>query len=748
MASHKHIHKHIEDVSPSLDDRVIHILDLLPDALLMVDQENTIFYANATAEAMAGATRGAFLGKNIWQCPNTPRVINAPLYNTFFQATHTHTPLQVEYVSPLTHTWRHVHIAPTAEGAMVHFHETTLYTMLQDALFQSEQLRQAIADGVPADIAILTADGIVLEINKIPLENAQVQLEDVIGKPLTDAPWWAFSSAMQQRLRDAIAQAGKGEVVRFDARVYGKKVGERELEATITPHLDADNNVTYLLYTGFDVTERKRAEAELRFLAETIPQFVWVARADGLSEYHNQRWYDYTNTTPEQGFSDRWVQFVHPEDRQRALEAWYTSVQTGTPYEAEFRFRNGRTGEYRWFLARAMPFKDERGNIVKWFGTLTDIHDKKQTETRLRLSEARYQRLLDSNIIGLALGDIYGHIYEANEAFARMIDYTQEEIRAGLMRWDTITPPEYRYLDEKALKELQELGVCRPFEKEYQRKDGSRVPVIIGAARLAEADGKVISFIVDISERKELEKRKDEFVSLASHELKTPLTALKMLLYLLRKKSKQEEYQDVTRILSRMEAQVTTVTQLINDLLDVSKIQMGRFDYADEPIDLDTVIQEVVETLQQTTTTQTLRLHGAVHQCIVADKRRLAQVFTNIISNAIKYSPQADSVDIWVSASQNTAVIRVQDYGVGIPEELQSTVFERFNRGSYGASEKVFPGLGMGLYIAKEIVEHYGGTITVESAEGRGTTFTVSLPGVDWRACETASVTAQPHEGE
>ncbi|WP_052569380.1 PAS domain-containing sensor histidine kinase [Ktedonobacter racemifer] len=311
-----------------------------------------------------------------------------------------------------------------------------------------------------------------------------------------------------------------------------------------------------------------------------------------------------------------------------------------------------------------------------------------------------------------------------------------------------LPPPEYRYLDEKALKELQELGVCHPFEKEYQRKDGSRVPVIVGAARLAEADGKIISFIVDISERKELEKRKDEFVSLASHELKTPLTALKMLLYQLRKKSKQEEYQDVTRILSRMEAQVTTLTQLINDLLDVSKIQMGRFDYADEPIDLDTVIQEVVETLQQTTTTQTLRLHGAVHQCIVADKRRLAQVFTNIISNAIKYSPQADSVDIWVSASQNTAVIRVQDYGVGIPEELQSTVFERFNRGSYGASEKVFPGLGMGLYIAKEIVKHYGGTITVESAEGRGTTFTVSLPGVDGRACGTVVVTAPPHEGE
>jgi signal transduction histidine kinase len=155
---------------------------------------------------------------------------------------------------------------------------------------------------------------------------------------------------------------------------------------------------------------------------------------------------------------------------------------------------------------------------------------------------------------------------------------------------------------------------------------------------------------------------------------------------------------------------------------------MGKFDFVDEPFDLNAMLHEVVDSLQQTTTTHTLHLESIYHGAIVADRSRLEQVITNLISNAIKYSPQADTVDIFLSMSNDNVLLRVQDYGMGISREHQRAIFERFNRGPYSAREKAFPGLGMGLYIAHEIVKQYGGDIVVESKEGKGSTFIVSLP--------------------
>ncbi len=169
------------------------------------------------------------------------------------------------------------------------------------------------------------------------------------------------------------------------------------------------------------------------------------------------------------------------------------------------------------------------------------------------------------------------------------------------------------------------------------------------------------------------------------------------------------------------------MTKLITDLLDVSKIRAGRLEYAYEPVEIDTLVQEIVETFQQTTTTHTITIEGTSHSSVLGDSDRLGQVVMNLITNAIKYSPQADRVHVTLTSSQDMVTISVQDDGVGIPKEHQQHIFEQFYR-AHTTGTTTIQGLGMGLYISREIVERHKGKIWFESIEGQGSTFFVALP--------------------
>ena len=225
----------------------------------------------------------------------------------------------------------------------------------------------------------------------------------------------------------------------------------------------------------------------------------------------------------------------------------------------------------------------------------------------------------------------------------------------------------------------------------------------------------------------ELEQRKDTFMSMASHELKTPVTSLKGFTQLLKRRVEKQDIEGSSDLLVRMETQIARLTKLIEDLLDVSKIQAGGLEYAEERIAIDALIQDIVETIQHINATHTIHMHGTSHKYVIGDSDRLGQVFINLMTNAIKYSPQATSVDVSMAATNDEVLVGVRDYGVGIPEEHLSKVFERFYR-AHDAKQQTVPGLGMGLYIAHEIVKRHGGRIWVESTEGKGATFYVALP--------------------
>jgi signal transduction histidine kinase len=245
-----------------------------------------------------------------------------------------------------------------------------------------------------------------------------------------------------------------------------------------------------------------------------------------------------------------------------------------------------------------------------------------------------------------------------------------------------------------------------------------------------DAQGTIVSVLVitrDVTTSRELEERKDAFISMASHELKTPITALKGWTQLLQRRLEKHEVREFVVILEKMETQINRLTRLISELLDVSKIQAGRLGYAEEPVELDALVKEVVELLQSSNPRHTISLSGTIQAIVIGDRDRLEQVLINLITNAIKYSPHAEKVDVSLAAAGESVIVQVRDYGVGIPNDQLDKIFDRFYR-VYDEKNTIFPGLGMGLYISSEIIKRHAGTITVESEEGRGSTFTVSLP--------------------
>jgi PAS domain S-box-containing protein len=452
-----------------------------------------------------------------------------------------------------------------------------------------------------------------------------------------------------------------------------------------------------------------------------------VARPDGQHEYTNQRWCDYVGLTLEQVQSDRWAhhQFFHLDDREGNRVLWQHALDTGAVYEHEERLRNSQTGAYRWFLTRGAPVRDEAGQLVKWFGTCTDIEEQKRIEEALRQSQERASVLMNSNIIGINI--IEGEqIVDANDTFLHMTGYTREDLRAGRLNWMHMTPPEYLARTRQAHQELAAQQSIT-YEKEYVCKDGSRLPMLVCGVVLQHHPFQAIAFVLDNSVRKELEQRKDAFISMASHELRNPLTALKLQTTLLHRQLAKQGILDQVSALASMETQIKTITRLVEDLLDVSKIQAGRLEYVQEPVDLDALLREIVDTIQQTHPSHRILVQGTVQTSLLADRDRLGQVFTNLLSNAIKYSPGAETVEMDLSTSEDVVMVSVHDHGLGIPRELRDKIFERFYRVT-DPNQKRIAGLGMGLYIVAEIVKGHGGSITVDSAVGTGSTFTVTLP--------------------
>ncbi|HLG77585.1 MAG TPA: ATP-binding protein, partial [Ktedonobacteraceae bacterium] len=262
------------------------------------------------------------------------------------------------------------------------------------------------------------------------------------------------------------------------------------------------------------------------------------------------------------------------------------------------------------------------------------------------------------------------------------------------------------------------------------RLDGS-IRWVLGKGEIHRDDARspvrMIGINMDITERKELERRKDDFISMASHELKTPITSIKGFTQVLLKRARKSGDEESLRFLTIMDTQLNKLTKLVSDLLDVSKMQSGKLTYREERFDLDDLVRETVENIQGIVSTHQIQIEGVAHACVPGDRDRIGQVLINLLTNAIKYSPQANTVIVRVASDRKEAVVSVQDFGIGIAEIYHDKIFEQFYQVT-DPEEKTYPGLGIGLYLSDEIIKRHAGRIWVESAKGAGSTFSFSLP--------------------
>lgn len=262
------------------------------------------------------------------------------------------------------------------------------------------------------------------------------------------------------------------------------------------------------------------------------------------------------------------------------------------------------------------------------------------------------------------------------------------------------------------------------------RKDNKRAFIQISSSLITNIRGGNIagvSIITDITKNKELDMRKDDFINMASHELKTPMTSLKLYVSILKKMQKDISNIKIGTIVKNIEHQAGRLERLVADLLDVSRLQTGKLIFTKQKFDLNKLIRETVDTAQSTTSNHEIVFRKSKNVIVEADRFRIYQVISNLLTNAVKYSPKSKSISVDLKKSGDEIVVSVKDRGVGIARDEKSRIFEKLYQVKAN-KEKTFPGFGMGLFIAKEIVKRHKGKIWVESEPGRGSTFYFSLP--------------------
>lgn len=510
------------------------------------------------------------------------------------------------------------------------------------------------------------------------------------------------------------------------------------------------------------------SEAEVRFrtMADSTPVLVWQTDAQG-TVYMNSEYTRFLGRPLQLLLGMGWTQALHPEDADDYVSAYLNTFDKRQRFEAQFRFRRF-DGEYRWLKSIGEPFYEADGQFVGYIGSSFDITDVKRAQEALRQSQAWFEQLADTAPTIVWVTEPDGRCTFLSRRWYEFTGQTPEHA-LGFGWLEAVHPEDRPDADASFRNALAQRGV---FELDYRlrRADGSwRWCLDIGVPRLGE-NGTFLGHVgnvIDITERKLAEftnadltralqgvdQRKNQFLATLAHELRNPLTPLRTGLHIVRTAPGSEA---AGKVLQMMERQVEHLVRLIDDLMDVSRIARQRLELRRKHLNLCTVVDSAAEASAGVFEArgQTLSIDLAPQPLWAeADDVRIAQVVSNLLVNASKYSPTGSEVELSLQCAAGRALIKVRDKGIGIAPQHLEAVFDMFASLDY-QSGRVQSGLGIGLALTRRLVEMHGGRVWAESAgQDQGSSFFVELPlaqvqlpdaGLGLRANDASTPLARP----
>jgi PAS domain S-box-containing protein len=608
----------------------------------------------------------------------------------------------------------------------------------QEALQRASTYNRSLLEASLDPLVTIAPDGKITDVNKAAEQVTGCSRQELVGTDFSDY----FTDPQKARL-------GYQQVFR-EGRVQDYELEVRHRDGHATPvfynaslYRDEDENVVGVFAAARDITARKRVEQALRISEERYRsltmasvQVIWTTNAAGLVAGDMPSWREFTGQSEKEIQGWGWANALHPDDRERTAAVWSKAVATCSRYDTEYRLRN-KDGDYRYVVARGVPVLEAGGSIREWIGSCADITERKRAEESLRRANAYNRSLLEASLDPLVTIAPDGKITDVNKATEQVTGFTRQEL-VGTDFSDYFTDP------QKARASYQQVyreGSVQDYELNVRHRDGHITPVVYNASLYRDEAGNAMGVFAaarDITERKRAEEALkqysaelarsnadlQQFAYVASHDLQEPLRMVASYTQLLARRYKGKLDADADDFIAFAVDGAHRMKNLINDLLAYSRVGTRGKQFAST--NCEAVLQEVIENLQTAIEESSAAVTYDPLPEVWADASQLVQVFQNLIGNALKFhGRQPPRVHIASESQDGHWRFVVRDNGIGIEPQYLERIFVIFQRLHTHAE---YPGAGMGLAIAKKIVERHGGRIWVESKRGEGSTFYFTIP--------------------
>ncbi len=596
-------------------------------------------------------------------------------------------------------------------------------------------LYKTIFEQSPVSTQIFTPEGDMILVNKAWKKLWNAEFEQIRSYNILKDQQLVETGVMPY-----IKKAFTGKFISLPAFKYissptlSKKseIPYRWLQAKMYPIRNRQRIITYIVLQYEDITAtRESAEQTQRLAAivESSDDAIISKTMKGIITSWNKGANNLFGYTAPEAIGQH-ITLLIPRELHKEEYKILRKLQKGERIKHYETIRVDKYGKKLHVSLSISPLKDAQGNVTGASKIARDITAQKKTTERIRESEERLRVALEAGEIGVWDWNIPENILTWTDRVYDIHGVTKKNFKVTYENFSQLIHKE----DKKSaqIKIQQSLKNKEPFEAEFRivTPSGEIRWLTTRASISYDTDGKPLRMLgatSNITHQKQIEQDKSDFLSMASHELKTPLTSMKIFIELLDRHLALTDLEKPKYFIARIHDQANRLTELTNDLLDVSRIETGKLKLNMDFFNMNSFITETVESIQATTDKHIIRILHNPSIVLCGDRYRLYQVLVNLLTNAIKYSPKYQEVLLNVEQTKNSVIISVADKGIGIKKSQQKKIFNRLYQVN-DPEEKTYPGLGLGLYISKEIIERHNGKIWVESTKGKGSTFFLKIP--------------------